>query len=64
MRRLFEAFEEGLGGHNYFFLGKILGEVVGVRFVDHYLEEGSTKTIHYAMYLERYNIYLKIGYDG
>jgi hypothetical protein len=38
-------------------------EVVGVRFVDLCLER-STKTICCAMYLERQNIYLKIGHDG
>jgi hypothetical protein len=41
---------------------KILGEVVGVRFVDLCLER-STKTICCAMYLERHNIYLKTRYD-
>ncbi len=39
------------------------GEVVGVRFVDLCLE-GSTKTICYAMYSERQNIYLITMYDG
>ncbi len=39
------------------------GKVVGVRIVDLYLE-GSTKTIHCAMYSERQSIYLRTGYDG
>ncbi len=39
------------------------GEVVGVKFVDLCLEEG-TKIIHYTMYLERHNNYFRIGYDG
>ncbi len=39
------------------------GEVVGMRFV-HLCLEGSIKTIRYAMYSERQNIYLKIRYDG
>jgi hypothetical protein len=39
------------------------GEVVGVKFVDLCLEEG-TKIIHYTMYLERHNSYFRIGYDG
>jgi hypothetical protein len=45
------------------FLVKILGEIVGVSFVDLYLE-GNTKTIRCAMYLERHGIYLKTNYDG
>jgi hypothetical protein len=70
MRRLFEGSEEGLGiffshcggfGRHYFF-AKILGKVVGVRFVDLYLE-GSSKTIRCAMYLERQSIYLRTRYD-
>jgi hypothetical protein len=39
------------------------GEVVGMRFVDICLE-GNQKTVHYAMYLERQNIYLRAEYDG
>jgi hypothetical protein len=39
------------------------GKIVGVRFVDLCLE-GSTKTIHCAMYLERQNIYFRTKYDG
>jgi hypothetical protein len=39
------------------------GEIVGVKFVDLYLE-GTTKTICYAMYSERQNIYLITMYDG
>jgi hypothetical protein len=44
------------------FFVKILGEVVGVRFVDLCLE-GSTKIIRYTMYLERQSIYLRTRYD-
>jgi hypothetical protein len=51
---------EVLGGIIFFM--RILGEVVGVRFVN-LCFEGSTKTIHYAMYLERQNVYLRTKYD-
>ncbi len=64
--------KKNLGG--FFFLWKFWeiivevlegdqGEVVGMKFVNIYLE-GSTKTICYAMYSERQNIYFRIGYDG
>ncbi len=62
MGELFEAYEEGFGKF-IFFLVKIQGEVVGVRFVDFCLE-GSTKTIRCVMYLEMHNIYLRTRYDG
>jgi hypothetical protein len=39
------------------------GKIVGVKFVDLCLER-NTKTIRYAMYLERQSIYLRTGYDG
>ncbi len=45
------------------FLVKILGEVVGVRFVNLCLEK-STKIICCAMYLGRQSIYLRTRYDG
>ncbi len=44
--------DHGGGFGRHYFLVKILGEIVGVSFVDLCLE-GSTKTICYAMYLER-----------
>jgi hypothetical protein len=46
----FRLMKEVLGAH--YFLVKIWGEIVEVRFIDFCLE-GNTKTICYAMYLER-----------
>jgi hypothetical protein len=37
---------------NIIFLVKILGKIMGVSFVNLYLE-GNTKTINYTMYLEK-----------
>jgi hypothetical protein len=47
-----------------FILGVLqIGEVVGMRLVDLCLK-GKYETIRCAMYFERHNIYLRIGFDG